>query len=137
MKLIADTNIILRMIIRDDEPQARAVDQLMLDVEWLVIPLASLCEFAWVSRSRYRRRSGEIGDAIRALIAMDGVIVDRPAVAAGLAMLDAGGDFADGAIAASGQQMGGEVFASFDRDAVDQLDRAGFPVLRLDGSMNG
>jgi len=36
----------------------------------------------------------------------------------GLAILDAGGDFADGVVAFDGQRFGGETFVSFDRKAV-------------------
>ncbi len=40
---------------------------------------------------------------------------------AGLLMLDAGGDFADGVIAWEGKRLGGETFASFDKKAVTRL----------------
>ena len=36
-------------------------------------------------------------------------------------MLAAGGDFADGVIAFDGRRLGGEVFASFDRKAVELI----------------
>ena len=49
------------------------------------------------------------------------VVVDRPAVDAGLAVLDAGGDFADGVIAYEGSLIGGETFVSFDKGAVSLL----------------
>jgi predicted nucleic-acid-binding protein len=42
-------------------------------------------------------------------------------VEAGLAQLEAGGDFADGVIAHQGQWLGGDVFVSFDRQAVGLL----------------
>jgi len=48
----------------------------------------------------------------------DNVAVDRLAAEAGLAFLEAGGDFADGIIAYEGRQLGAEVFLSFDKDAV-------------------
>ncbi len=51
--------------------------------------------------------------------------VVRPAVEAGLALLEAGGDFADGLIAHEGQWLGGEMFVSFDRQAVALLKTRG------------
>jgi hypothetical protein len=42
-----------------------------------------------------------------------------------LVLLDAGGDFADGVIAFEGRRLGGEVFASFDRNAVRLVAAAG------------
>jgi predicted nucleic-acid-binding protein len=58
---------------------------------------------------------------------------DAPAVEAGLAMLDAGGDFADGVIAFTGRQLGGNVFASFDRQAVELVSATGGETHLLGG----
>ena len=51
--------------------------------------------------------------------------MDRPAAEAGLALLDAGGGFADGVIAFEGARHGGETFVSFDRKAVKRLADGG------------
>jgi predicted nucleic-acid-binding protein len=53
------------------------------------------------------------------------VVVNRPAAELGLAVLEAGGDFADGAIAYEGAWLGGETFVSFDKQAVNLLSRQG------------
>ena len=53
------------------------------------------------------------------------VVANRPAVEAGLSVLDAGGDFADGAIAYEGAWLGAETFVSFDKKAVCLLNRQG------------
>jgi predicted nucleic-acid-binding protein len=52
-------------------------------------------------------------------------------VEAGLAQLEAGGDFADGAIAHEGARLSGEEFTSFDRRAVARLQARGFSARRL------
>jgi hypothetical protein len=48
------------------------------------------------------------------LIESASVLVDRLAAEAGLAVLESGGDFADGVIAFEGRRAGGPVFVSFD-----------------------
>jgi predicted nucleic-acid-binding protein len=53
------------------------------------------------------------------------VVVNRPAAEAGLALLDAGGDFADGVIAYDGTWLGAETFVSFDKKAVSLLTQQG------------
>jgi len=53
------------------------------------------------------------------------VRLDRPAVDAGIAVLEAGGDFADGVIAFEGRRLGGVVFTSFDRTAVELIAATG------------
>ena len=65
---------------------------------------------------------------VRQIVGRANVAVDHTAVAVGLQMLDAGGDFADGVIAAEGAALGGEVFISFDRKAVKRLTAMGVPA---------
>lgn len=45
-------------------------------------------------------------------------MLNRPAVEAALAVLNAGGDFADGLIAYEGNWLGAETFVSFEEKAV-------------------
>jgi predicted nucleic-acid-binding protein len=53
------------------------------------------------------------------------VVTNRPAADSGLAVLEVGGDFADGAIAYEGNWLGGETFVSFDKKAVTLLSELG------------
>jgi predicted nucleic-acid-binding protein len=55
------------------------------------------------------------------LLQVQQVVVNTPAVLAGLALLEAGGDFADGVIAFEGELLGGQEFVSFDQQAVKLL----------------
>jgi predicted nucleic-acid-binding protein len=57
--------------------------------------------------------------------------MDRPSVDAGLAVLKAGGDFADGVIAHGGNWLGGETFVSFDKKAISLIARQGFQAKLL------
>jgi predicted nucleic-acid-binding protein len=59
------------------------------------------------------------------------VLVNRPAVEAGLAMLDARGDFADGVISYEGNWLGAETFVSFDKAATKLLAMQGQSVRLL------
>lgn len=87
--------------------------------------MSSLCEFVWVLRSVYRFRPSDIAKAIRTLLAAENVETNRLVVDAGLALLDAGGDFADGVIAYEGSWLGAETFVSFDKKAVEMLREQG------------
>jgi predicted nucleic-acid-binding protein len=73
----------------------------------------------------YKEPQDRIAAALRGLIAARNVSVDVAAVEAGLALLDAGGDFADGIIAHEGRWLGSDVFVSFDRAAVKLLQANG------------
>ena len=125
MKISVDTNVLVRAAVRDDPDQTDTATRLMARAKMAAITLPSLCEFAWVLRSVYGFRASDIGTAIRTLLAAENVETNRPAVEAGLAILDAGGDFADGVIAYEGRWLGADTFVSFDRDAVKVLTAQG------------
>jgi predicted nucleic-acid-binding protein len=125
LRITADTNVLVRSITGDDPHQAVAAMALLRGAEIVVITLPALCELVWVLRQGYRSRPDEIAAVIRDLVRSATVQTDLRAVEAGLAMLDAGGDFADGVIAFAGRQLGGPVFASFDRKAVELVLAAG------------
>jgi predicted nucleic-acid-binding protein len=121
MRIAVDTNVLVRAAVRDDAAQASAAIKLMARAEIVAIAVPCLCEFVWVLRSVYRFRLPDIAKAIRILLAAQNVETNRPAVDAGLSMLDAGGDFADGVIAYEGKWLGAETFVSFDKKAVEML----------------
>lgn len=131
MKVTADTNVLLRAYVADDEQQAEAAVDLLAKADIVAVSLQALCEFAWVLGRQYQTARVDIVAAIRALANTANVVVNRPAVEAGLAVLEAGGDFADGVIAFDGDWLGGETFVSFDRKAVKLLSAQGHPVQLL------
>lgn len=118
MKITADTNVLVRAVVRDDEQQACAAEKVLREAAVIAVALPSLCEFVWVLRRVYGLDPADIAAAIRALLDTANLVVNRPAAEAGLAMLEAGGDFADGVIAHEGNWLGGETFVSFDRKTV-------------------
>jgi len=125
MKITADTNVLVRAAVQDDPHQARQAAKLLQQAELVAVPAAVLCEFVWVLRRGYKKATPEISDAIRRLINSANVVVNRPAIDAGLSVLDQGEDFADGVIAYEGEWLGAEEFVSFDSKAVSVLRRQG------------
>lgn len=121
MRVAVDTNVLVRAVVRDDSTQANVAIKVLTDAELIAIALPCLCEFVWVLLRVYSLKPSDAADAIRALLAADNVELNRPAVAAGLSVLEAGGDFADGVIAYEGKWLGGETFVSFDKKAVALL----------------
>jgi predicted nucleic-acid-binding protein len=131
MRVALDTNVLVRAVVRDDRAQAEIAAKLLRNSDLLAIALSALCEFVWVLRRVYGFKAAEVADAIRALISADNVETNRPAVEAGLAVLDVGGDFADGVIAYEGRWLGAETFVSFDRKAVEMLAAKGLDTRLL------
>ena len=131
MKVAVDTNVLVRAVMRDDLAQADVAAKVLAEAELIAVALPCLCEFVWVLLRVYRLQPSDIAAAIRALLATANLAVNRPAVEAGLRVLDAGGDFADGVIAYEGQWLGGEAFVSFDKKAVSLLAAQGLSARLL------
>ena len=125
MKLTADTNVLIRAAVQDDLQQARRASKILAEADEIAVPVAVLCEFVWVLRRGYKKSVEEVAEAIRRLMKSANVSMDRMAVEAGLLILSAGGDFADGVIAYEGEWLGAEEFVSFDEQAVLMLRSQG------------
>jgi predicted nucleic-acid-binding protein len=97
----------------------------------VALAMPVLCELVWVLAQGYKIPSAEIAETIRRLMAGANVVLNRPAAEAGLALLDAGGDFADGVIAYEGNWLGAETFVSFDKKAVKLMHAQGKPARLL------
>ena len=48
MKITADTNVLIRAAVHDDEKQARAAARILKQAALVAVPLPCLCEFVWV-----------------------------------------------------------------------------------------
>jgi predicted nucleic-acid-binding protein len=131
LRITADTNLLARAVMQDDPAQARAAGRALQDAGLIAVPLPVLCELVWVLRRAYGLARSDVHEAVRALIDTANVAVDRPAAEAGLAALEAGGDFADGVIVHEGARLGGEVFVTFDRQAAGIAEAQGREVRLL------
>jgi len=125
VKIAVDTNVLLRDALQDDPRQSPIASRTLQRAELVIVPTPALCEFVWVMQRLYKRSSAEIALSIRLLMSGDNVEMDRPAVEAGLELLDKGGDFADGVIAYEGEWLGAAEFVSFDKKAVSVLKSQG------------
>lgn len=128
MKIAPDTNLLVRILTNDDAEQAKIGREVLSDASAIVLSSVALCETAWVLKRFFGATREEIAQGVRALVGAKNAVFDTDAVYAGLQVLDAGGDFADGVIAASGISMGAEAFVSFDRRAVRSLTDLGVPA---------
>jgi predicted nucleic-acid-binding protein len=131
VKISADTNVLVRAITGDDRRQSKDAQAQLRNAEVVALALPTLCELVWVLSQGYRLASAEIAEAVRRLINSDNVAVNRSAAEAGLALLEAGGDFADGVIAYEGYGLGAETFISFDKKAIVLLEAQGNSVRLL------
>jgi predicted nucleic-acid-binding protein len=125
VKIAVDTNVLLRDALQDDPRQSPIASRTLQRAELVIVPTPALCEFVLVMQRLYKRSSAEIALSIRLLMSGDNVEMDRPAVEAGLELLDKGGDFADGVIAYEGEWLGAAEFVSFDKKAVSVLKSQG------------
>lgn len=115
-----DTNVLLRLLLRDDPDQAaRArdlLDGLRADARRAYLPAGVVLETVWVLRRRNRVPKQEVVALIDDLLhASDFVVGDHDAVAAATrAWADGDGDFAEYLFRAQALAAGAEALATFD-----------------------
>jgi predicted nucleic-acid-binding protein len=134
VRVIADTNVLLRFLCQSeaDKAQNEAVARLFNEADEIIIPTPVFCELVWVLSSLYKLSREKIASVIHMLLNSDTKLnIREDEVEAGLNMLQAGGDFADGVIAYTGSTMarGHTVFVSFDKKAVQRLNELGVAAL--------
>ena len=125
MRMTADTNVLVRALTEDHATQSKAAQAALQEAEIVAVSISALCELVWVLSQGYKIRPADIASTIRVLLNSANIVVNRPAAEAGLALLDAGGDFADGAIAYEGRWLGASTFVSFDKRAVRLMEAHG------------
>src|SRR5262245_35702694 len=125
MKITADSNVLVRAVTSDDTRQSKVAEAELANADVVALTLPALCELVWVLSQGYKIPSAEIAEAVRRLMNATNIVANRPAVEAGLAMLESGGDFADGVIAYEGTWLGADAFASFDKAAVKLMEAQG------------
>lgn len=125
MKIIADTNVLLRFVLGDDPEQYQLALEVMEQADAVVVTNHALCEMVWVLRSRYGVSRENIVATITLLRETRNAVLDSAAVDYGLSMLKAGADFADGVVTYEGLRLGGDTFVSFDKKAVAAITKQG------------
>ncbi|MCL6230341.1 type II toxin-antitoxin system VapC family toxin [Bartonella bilalgolemii] len=125
MRISVDTNVLARAVLQDDKKQGEMASKILREASLIAISLPCLCELVWILRRGAKLSKEDIAGMLRDLLATSNIVMNRPAVESGLAILEAGGDFADGIIFYEGHWLGGETFVSFDKLAIDLLTQNG------------
>ena len=124
-----DTNVLVRYLTRDDQPQyekaRRMIDREVAKGEPVLVSLLVLLETEWVLRSRYEMAKADIVTALSALLdTADLTFEDEPSVETAVySWKDSAADFADCLIEARNRRLGCRATATFD---VRALKLAGF-----------
>lgn len=124
MSIAIDTNVLVRLLVRDDEAQyaaaRRLVDEAAAADEPVLIVLAALLETEWVLRSRYRLDKASIAGAFNALLESADVEFEHPPTVEEALYVWAhhpAADFADCLLTARAAHLGRRRFLTFDAAA--------------------
>lgn len=124
MSIAIDTNVLVRLLVRDDEAQFRAATALVEEAaktgQPILILLCALLETEWVLRSRFRLDKPTIASAFTQLLESREVVFEHEATVEECLYLWAQhptADFADCLLLARATQMGRVPFMTFDAGA--------------------
>lgn len=120
--IAVDTNVLVRLVVRDDDVQAGRAAALFEQNEIYVCKTV-LLETEWVLRFSYGLDGAAILGALKGVVGLPHVSVeDSLAVAEALDLLEAGMDFADALHLASSREAA--AFATFDKRLKARADTA-------------
>lgn len=125
-----DTNVVVRLIVRDDVEQAAAADRFVSGGAW--IGQVVLAEVAWVLESVYGLERTALGRVVEMLLDHESLVVEDAAATAQALRLfreHPRVGFADCLVRAAAERAGHLPLGSFDRDlarlpGVERLGRA-------------
>ena len=115
-----DTNVLVRYLTRDDEPQFQRVLR-MLNRKRSVFYVCDLvlAETDWVLRSLYDWTAEEVAEAFALLTTIHNLVFeDESRLRSSLKVLRQGADLADELIVRACRDHGAKSFATFDKDIV-------------------
>ena len=114
-----DTNVLVRLIVRDHPKQAAAAEAFVAKGAW--VSLLALAETTWVLSSIYARPAADIANAIEMLLAHERLTLQEPETVAGaLAQFRKRPtvSFSDCLLVEIARKAGHIPFGTFDRDLV-------------------
>lgn len=115
-----DTNILVRLVLQDDDKQARAAERLVVrarrEQTQLFVSDVVLCELVWVLTRRVGLTRVDIGDTLDRILRTELIVVrDAGVVDRALASYRSGkGDFADYVIREQARAAGAREVVTFD-----------------------
>lgn len=120
-----DTNVLVRLVTRDDQAQAHKVYLLLrsdANEQSYFVNRVTIVELVWVLESAYEYRSTAIADAIDVLLDIARIKVEDASVVRRAVRLYRGGaDFADALVAQSNLASVCRTTLTFDRNAAKTL----------------
>ncbi len=78
MKITADTNVLVRLLMADDAAQNAIAVRTVEEADTVAIGVHSFCELAWVLHRHYGVPRPDIARAIRQLSEARNVVINRP-----------------------------------------------------------
>lgn len=124
MTIAIDTNVLVRLLVRDDEAQYAASQRLVAEAaareEPVLIVLGVLLETEWVLRSRYKIDKASVADAFTGLLESIDVEFEHPPTVEEALYVWAqhpDAEFADCLLTARAAHLGRSRFLTFDAGA--------------------
>jgi predicted nucleic-acid-binding protein len=124
-----DTNVLVRVITRDDKAQAARAVAFLKEQERVFFAKTVLLEVEWVLRSTYKFTRSEVLSGLRSIVSVHNVEVeDEAVVEQALSWYEQGIDFADSLHVAS---VGTQRFVTFDTALQRRARRLGAGKIAL------
>lgn len=118
--IAADTNLLLRSFVRDNDEQTKAVTGWLAERtadDPVFISMIVLCELVWVLRRNYRYPPERIRDLLIAMLETEEFVLEDEAAISAILASGRRTDFSDEIIAYSSRRAGCRATVTFDQKA--------------------
>ena len=68
MRITADTNLLIRVIVADDPIQAALAQRQLANADLVALPVVALCEMVWTLSRAYNLKKSHVALALRTLV---------------------------------------------------------------------
>lgn len=123
MKIAVASDVLVCAVLRENEDRAIQAERVLRKAELLAVSTPALCEFVSTLQRDHGLEASDVAKAVRSLVNAEKVMADRPVIAAGLALLEAGGTFSEGVVAFESGRLGANNFVSFEPGSMVRIER--------------
>jgi len=118
--IAADTNLLLRYFVKDNDAQTKAVTRWLAERtadDPVFISMIALCELVWALRSRYRYPPDRVRELLIAMLETEEIVLEDEAAISAIIASGRNTDFSDEIIAYSSRRAGCRVTMTLDQEA--------------------
>ncbi|MEJ5977617.1 VapC toxin family PIN domain ribonuclease [Novosphingobium sp. PS1R-30] len=123
IRIAVASDVLVSAVLRDGDFGPNQAERILKKADLVAVAIPPLCEFVHSLQQDHGLAANDVARAVHVLLRAEKVVANRPAIAAALASIEAGGTFIEGLVAFESQRLGANNFVSFEPDSMRRVER--------------